>query len=249
MRHVDVAARRRRRTVGLHVDPLQMDAGAVDDELRVEVRRHRDELLNGHDAASERRGTVRIRGVANGDVEIWTDNPPRRVVIFEGELPALRAKPPERHGKGPRSARLLIVACEPGKVVAAVPSLDEHLPVGHLHRGDGDVRLARERRQPVETDVDPLRGEERSIAFAQPVDRQVFDDHSAGDEMNLQRADVQRPFDGARPGVFGASAHDRTEIDSERRNDRRGQQCGDHPDRDAGRPEDDVPPQTREDGH
>ena len=124
--------------------------------------------------------------VADIDVEVRADDAPRRFVILVGELAAIRAQIFQRRRHAPRAGRLAVVVVEPREVVPALPSLDEHVPVGHLDRRDRDVRLQRDRRNPVERHGDLLRREERTIARMDAVDRQVLDEHFSGEQDFLR---------------------------------------------------------------
>src|SRR5262249_13358400 len=112
MRHVYVAGRDRGRAISVHVDAIEVNARPVDGELRLEARRHRDELLNTHLAAAELRGAAVAWRVANADVEVRADDAPRRLVILERELPALRAQATQRHREGAWLLRPSIVVKE-----------------------------------------------------------------------------------------------------------------------------------------
>ena len=57
-----------------------------------------------------------------------------------------------------------------------------------------------------------------------PFNGEVLHQHLAGEEMNRQRADVQRTLDVLRALLLGRLARRRTEIDSERHDHRGGQQ-------------------------
>ena len=234
VRHVDVAAGARGGAIGLHVDAFEMNTRPVDHELRLEVRPHGDEFLNPHHAAVELGRPVVVRQVADLDVEVGTHDAPRRLLIFEGELAAVRAQRSKRHSDGPGFFRLIVVACEARKVVTPVPFLHEHLPVGHLHRRDRDVGLARHRREPVETDVDAARGEKRPVVGANAVDGEVLDADLAGEEMNAQRTDMERTLDVLRALALRGGAHGRPEIDRDRRDDGGGQQRHGHGEGQAG---------------
>ena len=65
------------------------------------------------------------------------------------------------------------------------------------------------------------------------VDPEVLDEDGAGEEADLQRADVQRALDVIRAGFLGARAHERAEIDRHRRDDRRGEHRHDQREREA----------------
>jgi hypothetical protein len=219
MRHVHVAGRDRGRAVGVHVDAIEVDPRPVDGELRLEARRHRNELLNADLSPVELRGAVVARRVANPDVEVRTDDAPRRLVILERELAAMRAQAAQRHREGPRLFRPSIVVKKARKVVASFPPLDEHLPVGHLDGRNREVRLPRRRGRPVEPDIDPSCAEERPIAVVHPVDPHVLDADLAAQQVNAQRADVQRPLDVLRAFALGRGPHRGPEVDRERGDD------------------------------
>ena len=225
---VDVAPRHTLRAVALQIDPLEVHASAVEHELRFHVRPHRHVVLNGDRAAVKRGGAAVLRHVAHRDVEVGADDAPRRLVILEGELAAVGAQPPHRDGEATRLLRPVVVAREAGKVVRVLPFLDEHLPVGHLDAGDRDIRLARERGQPVERDGNAFGREERAIALVHSVDRQVLDDDAAGEDVDAERADVDRPLEVFRSAALGEPAHRRPEIDRERHDDRGREQRDDH---------------------
>ena len=220
VRHVHVAGRDRGCAVSVHVDAIEVNARPVDGELRLHARRHRNELLNAHLAATELRGATVAGRVANLDVEVRADDAPRRLVILERELAAMRAQAPQRHREGPRLFRPSIVVNEARKVVALFPSLDQHLPVGHLDRRNREIRFPRGRGRPVEADIDPVRCKERPIVVVHAVDADVFDTDLAAEEVDAERADVQRALDVLRAFTLGGFPHRGTEIDRERGDDR-----------------------------
>jgi hypothetical protein len=81
------------------------------------------------------------------------------------------------------------------------------------------VVATRGERQPIERDGDLFRRKERPVAFADAVDLQILDEHLTAKEMNLERADVQRPLDVLRAGRLGLRANGRPEIDRDRDDD------------------------------
>ena len=224
MRQVDVALRQCGRAVGVEIDAAKSDVRPIDHELGLHLRRHRHEILDGDGAVGEGGGAVIVRQVLDVDVEIAAVHAPRRFVVLERKLAAVGAQPAQRHRHGPRPRRLAIVVVESRKVVRAVPPLDQHLPVGHLHRRDGDVRFPGDRGNPVEAELDPLRGEERTIAFVQAVDLEIGDQHFSGQQTDVQPADVQRTLDVRGSRRLRPLPDHRSEIDRHRRDDRRRQQ-------------------------
>src|SRR6185369_11269131 len=135
------------------------------------------------------------------------------------ELPPRGAERVHRRRERPRSLPR-VVAAELGEVVAAFPLLHEHLPVGHFHRRDGEVRPALKHAYPVEPELETLRREERAILGLQPFDDEVFDDDRSPKHVDRQTAEMDRPLDLVGELPFGEQPNGRPEVDRQRRDDR-----------------------------
>ena len=72
------------------------------------------------------------------------------------------------------------------------------------------------------------------------VDRQVLDEHLAGEQTNLQRADVHRALDVLRAFDFGFGSDGGPEIDRQRRHDRGRDERDDHREEEADVPKNRV---------
>ena len=110
-----------------------------------------------------------------------------------------------------------------GEIVAAVPLLDQHLPVGHLDRRDREVGPAPEQPRPVETELETLRSEERPIGRVEPFDREILDDNRAAQHVNREAADVNGTLDLLGELPLAEQPEGRPQIDRQRRDDRRRQ--------------------------
>jgi hypothetical protein len=82
----------------------------------------------------------------------------------------------------------------------------------------------------------------------QAVDPEVVHQHLAGDEVNAQRPDVQRPFDVLRPVLLGGADRRRSEIDGDRHHDRGCEQRGEQRHAEAGVSEDSIAAEPLEEG-
>ncbi len=118
--------------VGRHRDAIEVQLRAVDEEVRTEIGPHRDEVLDGNQAAVQLRGSVVPLCIVDDEIDVRRDDAPGRLVILVGELPSIRMHVLQRRREAARPRRLTVVAAQAEEVVAVLPLFDEHLPVGHL---------------------------------------------------------------------------------------------------------------------
>ncbi len=202
-------------------------------------------LLDGDRRIAERR-PAQVRGVRHAarqrDAQIARRHAPRRAVVFVGEA-ATRGEHASQRRREPFRPRRFRVPGELRKVVTSVgeggarrPRLDEHVPVGHLDRRDG--QLPREDGPPREHHLDPPGLEERAVAGLQPFDHDVVEDEDAGRELHRQPADVQRPVHVVRAFAFRAGLQLRTQVHREERHEH----AGDNGDEKRQQPQRGAPP-------
>ena len=143
---------------------------------------------------------------------------PRRLVILERELAARRAQVPQRRREPLRPRRLAVVVAEAREVVAAVPS---SRPASASRSSRPSVIVMSGCRlnagtQSSATAICFAVKNGRSPGCRPSIGRSSTQD-LAGEQVDSQRADVQRPLDVLRAGVLGPGAHRRAEIDRDRR--------------------------------
>jgi hypothetical protein len=216
---IDIPGRDTFGAVRRHLDAIEVNAGAIEDELCPHVRPHRPVALNRHEPVREHGGAVVARPVGDAQIKVRRDDAPRRFVIVIGELAAARTQVLQGRRKSPRAVRIVVVGRELRKVVRVFPFFDEHAPVGHLDRRDHEFRSPPDRVRPVEADRDAFRGEERPIARLHPVDPHVLGQHAPAEHVNRQPPDMHRPFDLLRELPLAELAHVRAQIDRDRGDD------------------------------
>ena len=212
----------RSRSIGLQFDPLQVDAAFLDREPGAHVGPHRHVVLNRHRAAVERRLAVIGRPIRDGDLEVARHRTPRLLVIVVGELPFGRPHPLERRREPLRPVGLVVVAAaELREIVSVLPLFDQHLPPGQ--RDAFDRHFLADERRPIERHLEAARRQERAVGRPEALDREIVDDDGAGQQMKVEAADVNGPFQLLRAFSFGPPANGRAEVDCQRDNDRHGE--------------------------
>ncbi len=202
---IHIAAGDGLRPIRFELDSIQMNPGAVQEEMRFRVHEERFVVLNENRPAAERHGAPITRPIGDVQLDIARDDLPRHRVIVVCEL---AAQPAERlHGRreAARSSWLVLVASELRKVAPVLPTLDQHPPICHLDRLNRDFPI--EHRGPVESDLESLRGEKGPVGFLQPFNQEVIDDDSAVEKADAQLADVYPPLPGLGSETLRITAH------------------------------------------
>jgi hypothetical protein len=213
---VEISVRRALGAVARDVDSVEVQLRAVDEEVGAEVGPHRHEVLDGNQSAVKLRGAVVTLRVVDHEVDVRGDDAPGRLVILVGELSAVRVQVLQRGRETPGPLGLvLVVTPQPQEVIAVGPFLDEHLPVGHLDRGDHELWLPRKRLRPIHRDRQLLCGEQRTVSRLEPSDREVVDLESSSRNPDRQAADMDVPLRVIRGLALCQGADRRAEIDPE----------------------------------
>ena len=193
---VEIAAGMADGAVGRHVDAIEVQLRSIDEEVRAKIGPHGHVVLNGHEAAVERRVTVVAVAVGDVDVDIRRENAPLRFVVLVRKLSAVRVQRPHRRREALRPRRIgAVPAAQAHEVVAVGPLLDQHLPIGHLHRGDDELGLSSEGFGPVERDGQPFGCEKGPIGRGQSLDREVVHFEQTSCDANREAANVDRTPD------------------------------------------------------
>src|SRR5204862_5946436 len=100
---------------------------------------------------------------------------------------------------------VVVAAAEPREIVSVGPFFDEHLPIGQ--RDSFDRQLLAYERRPVERDFGAPRGEEGTVGRCESVDREIADEDGAGQQANVESADMNRPLQLLRAFAFNPSAN------------------------------------------
>ena len=230
-RQVDLADAPRLRAVRVQLDAVKQDLAVVDAEPRVERGAHRLEALDGDRAARGPRGAAVAHQLHHGDVEVAHHGDPRRPVIEEGELAAVRVHVAGRHLDRARAATGAVPAEVREVVAIARPGLGVHPPVGHLDAFDD--QLAPQQPPQRHRDDDLARLEEGLVGGDEAFDQQVVHHEAAVEQPDGQGTEVHRPLEEVGGGRFRPLPEHRAELHAEA-GDHAG---GDDRDRDhAGRP-------------
>jgi hypothetical protein len=225
VRDVDVSGEHGPGAVGRQVDAVQVDLRAVDDEAGLHRRGHRQERLDLHDAAGERRAADVLAARARDEHrQVRADDAPRRAVVDEGEASVVGTHHLHRGHEPARAGRPVLGGELRQRVPAVGERLDHHVPVGHVHRLHDE--LAREDRPPRQRDGDAPGLEEGPVGRGEPLDHHVVELELAGEEPHREAADVHGPLHVARGGLLGAAAEHGPEVHAERAGEERRDERG-----------------------
>ncbi len=174
---------------------MQLNPRPVQHELRFHPRPHRNVVLDGDAAVRERRRAVIVGLVRDADRDVAAQDAPRRFVVFVPELTAFAAERFHGHREAARAGAIGVAPREARKIVLPWPFLDQHRPVDQLDGGNREIGPPGERRRPIELQRQLSGRKEGPIARVQPVDDQVLNGNPARVQMNLERTEVESPFD------------------------------------------------------
>src|SRR5262249_2117318 len=135
----------------------------------------REVVVNSDGAIGRLHLAFVMHPLADRDIDVPRDHGPGGFVIFVRKLSTRGVEMSERRGETARAAWTASTSANFGEAVALLPFFDQHLPVFHLHRGDGEFGTWRERGRPIERHGEALRGKERPVSRMLAGNQQILE--------------------------------------------------------------------------